>query len=62
MVLTGNRIPRVEVDESMCLMIGHYCCIVCCSALVEYLLGEDVMSAAGYGIGLRDLVLCEVRK
>lgn len=29
------------------------------SSLVDYLLSEDVMSAVGYGIGLRDLVLCE---
>ncbi|XP_045122215.1 39S ribosomal protein L44, mitochondrial-like [Portunus trituberculatus] len=29
------------------------------SALVDYLLSEDVMSAVGYGIGLRDLILCE---
>lgn len=29
------------------------------SALVEYLLSEEMMSAVGYGIGLRDLILCE---
>ncbi|KAG0729331.1 39S ribosomal protein L44, mitochondrial [Chionoecetes opilio] len=29
------------------------------SALVEYLLSEDIMSAVGYGIGLRDLILCK---
>lgn len=29
------------------------------SALVEYLLSEEVMSTVGYGIGLKDLILCE---
>lgn len=30
------------------------------SSLVDYLLSEDIMSTVGFGIGLRDLVLCQV--